>query len=559
MIRRLGFLIVVCACTDHVQLARDPLNGLVSLSIKPDDASLVIGDLSQPPLEQDFKAIGTFLDGTKHDVTGLVRWHVDNVYPGDFTDPGVYLTSNAASGHVLVQADGDNVSATATLTILVNATIVDTTFPPPAPDVFQPGLVITGDPTHSPNVIYPSDGTRMPQGVASTLFQLTPGDSNDTFLWSFDCELFHLAILTGADRWQAEDQTQLLLSQSCLGQDIAVNLEAASSITGTIYGAPQVSLAFSVDRPDGVLYYWSAATSGIVRGELGATSAPKLYPNDATCVGCHTAQRDGSALAMDYGNDVLQTITLPQLTTTIDAQKRLPMGWASFSPDGKRVVVANKGALTLYDAATGLPVGPGAGKVPLPAMRYATHPDWSPDGKSVAIALTATAPADNMGVDAASIAVLPFTNDTWGTPQMLVSSVGPADNNYFPKYSPDGAYLAFVHASGNSHGAASADLELVRSIGGTPVALTTASTAGVGDTMPSWAPLQGERAWLAFASSRAYGLVLPADGRPQIWIVAVDLAHATTTGDPSSAAFWLPAQDVTVLNNNPIWSSPATP
>jgi len=553
MIRWLSVALLV-SCTDRVQLARDPLNGLVALAIKPDDSSIIINDLSLPYQEQDFKAIGTFLDGTKHDVTELVRWHVDNPLPGDFTDPGVYLTSNTAAGHVLVHADGDSVGATATLTVLVDATVVDTTFPPPAPDVFQPGLVLTGDPTHSPHVIYPSDGTRMPQGVASTLFQLTSGDGNDTFLWTFDCELFHLAILTGADRWLAVDQTQLLLSQSCLGQDVAVNLEGASSITGTIYGAPQVSLGFSLDRPDGVIYYWSAATSGIMRGELGAQSSPKLYPSDATCVGCHTVERGGGKLAMGYGGEILQTVALPELTTTIDAAKRIPMGWATYSPDGKRIAVANKGTLTLYDATTGMMIN----KAPLPAMKFATHPDWSPDGKSVAVALTATMIADNMDVADASIAVLPFANDTWGMAQTLVASAGPGDNNYFPKYSPDGAYLAYVHAAENSHGAASADLRLVRSIGGATTALATASSV-TADTMPSWAPIQGERGWLAFASSRAYGLVLPVTGRSQVWIAAVDLAHAATTSDPSSAAFWLPAQDVTVLNNNPIWSSPATP
>jgi hypothetical protein len=346
-----------------------------------------------------------------------------------------------------------------------------------------------------------------------------------------------------------------------------VTLEGASSADGTLYAAAPTQLSFSPDRPDGVIYYWSAATSGITRGELGAATAAKLYPADTTCVGCHAASRDGGALAMGYGGEILQTIGLPSLTTKIDAAKKLPMGWASFSPDGKRVVVANKGVLVLYDTATGMPVGPGGGKVMLPAGKFATHPDWSPDGMFVAVALTTMMP-DNMNVDVAGIARIPFHTDTWGMPQILVTSTGPGDNNYFPKYSPQGTYLAYVHAGEASHGAPSAELRLLPANGGMPIALAIASrrvggsdsVAGVADTMPSWAPVQGERAWLSFASSRAYGAVIPTAGRPQIWIAAIDLAHANGTSDPSSAAFWLPCQDVTVLNNNPIWSSPpATP
>jgi hypothetical protein len=65
---------------------------------------------------------------------------------------------------------------------------------------------------------------------------------------------------------------------------------------------------------------------------------------------------------------------------------------------------------------------------------------------------------------------------------------------------------------------------------------------------------------MAFATSRPYGQVLPASGRGQIWVAAIDLAHAAPNTDPSTAAFWVPCQDVTVLNNNPVWApSPIPP
>ncbi|MGE5184566.1 MAG: hypothetical protein ACM31C_20990, partial [Acidobacteriota bacterium] len=264
ILRAAASLAVLAACTEHVQLAKDPLDGLVSLAITPADTTILITDLSQPPQSLQYRAMGKFLDGTKHDVTDLVSWKVDNSYPGDFAGPGDYETSNQAAGHVIIHADGDTLAATAKLDVVITTTVVDAAFPPPAPDLFVPGTpVVTDDPTHSPALVYPTDGTMFPQGVASTLFQYTAGSGNDTFQLAFDCDVLHLAVITGADRWLASGSTQAVIAQSCIGARVAITLEGASAAAGTIYGAAPAAIAFSDDRPDGIIYYWSAATTGI--------------------------------------------------------------------------------------------------------------------------------------------------------------------------------------------------------------------------------------------------------------------------------------------------------
>jgi Tol biopolymer transport system component len=293
-----------------------------------------------------------------------------------------------------------------------------------------------------------------------------------------------------------------------------------------------------------------------MRGGVDLVSASKVYPSSGTCVGCHTISRSGHSLAtaVDDGSAVsfqLEAIDLASGQPVIAASPSRPMGWAAYSPDGSQLVVANNGVLTRYNASTGASLG----TVPLPAMRYATHPDWSPDGRSLAVALTAQTPT-SMEVRAASIAVLPYnTNGTWGAPVMVVMGSN-SNNNYFPRWSPDGTMLAFVHATGPSRGAASAELMLVSLPGGVPQALVTANRRVGGEeridlanTMPSWAPRVGPRLWLAFSSARPYGNVV-SGGPSQLWITSLDL---TSTGDPSTPAFWLPCQDVTVLNSNPVW------
>ena len=562
---RAALVVLIASCNSLVQLAPDPLGDLTRIQITPKAADLLISDLSQPPLEQAFHAIGVFSDGARRDITQQLLWNVDNGVPGGFLAPGVFTTTNAASGHIQVIAQADAVWATADVTVRIDATIVDSEFPPSDPNLFDNTKpVMTGDPNRGPAIIYPSTSTIFPQTLPNTVFQLARGALNDAFRLTFDTDLLHVVVLTGTDRWET-GSFQNVLAQSNMGQQVTVSIDAASSADpGTIYAGSPITFSFAKDAPDGQLYYWSAATSGIMRAAIGANSAGKLYPGDAACVGCHTVSRDGTAMAMGYGNEgvsALQTIDVPTRSSTISQAKLYEMGWATYSPDGTVVVIANKGVLVLRDAISGAPINSPTGKIILPPGKFATHPEWSPGGAYLAVAYTSAQPT-NLDVKAASIARLPFdaATRTFGAPQLIVPATG-SDNFYFPKYSPDGTMIAFVHATETSKRAASAELLLVAAAGGviSPLAnashLVASSTAATTATqMPSWAPFSGDYAWISFASTRPYGVVLPSGGRSQIWVSAIDLANYRAGLDPSSAGFYLPAQDPTVVNNNPIWA-----
>lgn len=567
---RIALLVLTASCNSLVQLAPDPLGDLTRIQITPKSADLLISDLSQPPSEQAFHAIGVFSDGARRDITQQLLWNVDNGVPGGFLTPGVFTTTNAASGHIQVIAQADDVWATADVTVRIDATIVDGAFPPSDPNLFDDTKpVVTGDPTRGPAIIYPSATTIFPQTLPDTVFQLARGALNDAFRLTFDTDLLHVVVLTGTDRWES-GSFQNVLSQSNTGQQLTVSIDAASSAEpGAIYQGTPIKFSFSHDAPDGPLYYWSAATSGIMRAAIGASSAGKLYPSGDACVGCHTVSRKGTAMAMGYGNEgvsALQTIDVPTLSSTISHTKLYEMGWTTYSPDGTMMVIANNGVLVLRDAISGAPLNSPTGKITLPTGKFATHPDWSPDGAYVAVAYTSTQPT-NLDVKTASIARLPYdaATQTFGPPQVIVPTTG-SDNFYFPKYSPDGTVIAFVRATEPSKGATSAELALVAAAGGVISPLVTAShlvasgtAAKTATQMPSWAPFSGDYAWLSFASTRPYGVVLPSGGRSQIWVSAIDLASYQAGVDPSSAGFYLPAQDPTVVNNNPIWAPSTDP
>ncbi len=549
-------LSVLPGCTETIELTHDPFANLETIEVVPGDATVTLTELAEPHHTLQYQAMGHFRDGSVRDVTSLVDWSIDNLPLGAFDQPGLFVASHAAVGTGRVQIATRDLAAEASLTVVVDATLVDPTFPPPAGNLFDVTRpVVTGDPTHSPALLYPSDGTVFPRATSRTLYQVSRGDANDAVRLRFDNELLHLAVETGGDRWAAEGAIQQLLSTAGVLAPLRVEIAATASAGGPIYAGATSTLEISRDNPGGVLYFWSAATNGIMRGGIDQTSASKLYPSETTCVGCHSLSRDGRQLAMGRDNGTtfdLQAIDTTTLATTIQPTAARPMGWATYSPDGLRMVVANDGVLTEYDARTGATIG-----VVSLGNKFATHPDWSPDGSTLVVALTAQMPT-NMDVKAASIAVIPRAGTSgWGAPQTLLTG-SPSNNNYFPRWSPDGTVIAFVHATTTSFGAASAELLLLPAAGGAtrPLVLANhrvgrADLPDLATSMPAWAPNTGQHAWLSFVSARPYGNVL-GGGRGQIWVTAIDL---TVSGDPSHPAFWLPSQDVTVLNNNPVWSN----
>ena len=570
MIRAVLLLIglALSACTETIDLREpDPLAGLVSLTVTPGDQTLAITDLAAPPVTVPYAATGHFADGSERDVTTMVAWRVDNSAPGTFSSPGQFETSRRAGGHVVVSAIAGPVTGTASRTVGVTLTVTDPTFPPPlgADQLFVPGTpVVTADPVRSPTLLYPSDGTMFPQGLARILFQHRPGQSNDAVRMTFESDVLHLSVLTNADRWQPDAALWTMIAASHPGAQTTLTVSGASTtMPGTIYASRPARLSFARTDPGGVLYYWSAASSGVWRTTLGATAAARQEQpaGDPTCVGCHAVSRDGRSMAVSVGtSETLRSFELETLAPTISDTAKYPMGWAAFTPDGTLLLVADKGVLVLRDATTGMPIGTPDGRVPL-AIK-ATHPDWSPDGTYVAVALSSD--ISNMEIKNGAIARIRFTHGSFGEPEILVPS-SPGTNNYFPKWSPDGKFIAYVSATTPSRGAPSAELRLIRAAGGPPVPLRLANhrVASVDDiadlatTMPTWSPPTGDISWLAFSSTRPYGAVMPTAAHAQVWMAALDL---TRDGDPSFAAFWLPSQDVRVLNNSPIWSvAPSAP
>jgi hypothetical protein len=87
--------------------------------------------------------------------------------------------------------------------------------------------------------------------------------------------------------------------------------------------------------------------------------------------------------------------------------------------------------------------------------------------------------------------------------------------------------------------------------------------------MPTWGPrIKSNVGWIAFTSTRDYGLVLAPGTRVlhrvgwpvrQLWVAAIDLTKLGTGQESSYPAFRMPSQDFDENNHRPFWTVDVIP
>src|SRR3954452_2306879 len=129
-------------------------------------------------------------------------------------------------------------------------------------------------------------------------------------------------------------------------------------------------------------------------------------------------------------------------------------GFQAFTPDHSLFLASNgTGAMTpnrffLRNGNTGLAAVPPT----VPVGARATQPDWSADGTRVVYAqpanfkLGSSNRVDDNHFTGAGLYTMSFNAGTFGAPAQLLPSTG-GDNNYYPAFSPDGAFVVFNHVA----------------------------------------------------------------------------------------------------------------
>ncbi len=555
-----------------------PLDGLQTIEVMPATATLATNNGASATA--DFAAIGHYLDGHTTDVTALVGWSLSDASLGTLAS-GHYTSTALRGGTATVTAAAGAIAGSATIDLTLRSTRVSSddgsTAPADSASRFPTG---TSDATLAPALAYPLDGALVPANLGELEVQWTPGKgAADLYRVHLVGDRLDLAIYTNAaaGRVSLSPAEWSALAATLAGGAAAITVAARSAGDPTKFGeSAPASLAVGKDGVEGGIYYWSSSTGGTGEGikrhsfgDVTGMAMPWITEAQAGmflgspsphCVACHVLSRDGTRVAVtfDGGDGVAALVDVATQQQVIPASAGLHWNFGTLSPDGKRMVASSHGTLTLYDVDAG---GVVLGTVPLPAGTRGTHPDWSPDGQKLAyVAVPAASYSNDWTFTGGSIYVAPFSGKGFGAGTPLVASSG--ENNYYPSFSPDNAWVLFNRSHGDAYDNADAALWVTAADGKSPpVHLARAEAPGgmLTDSWARWSPFvqpngpHGALLYFTFSSKRDYGIELVAQMRPQIWMAAFD--PKSPDPDPSSPPFWLPFQESATSNHIAQWTT----
>ncbi|HEY7955363.1 MAG TPA: hypothetical protein VII38_08720 [Polyangia bacterium] len=574
-----------------------PIPGLMSIDIAPPMVALTVSNMTAATA--DFTATGHFMDGHTADITAALSWSLADGGIGSM-DHGHFTSVTNRGGKTVVEATDGVQTGMAQLTLKYQATRLSTddgsTAPASSASLFA-GM--TGEPTLAPTLVYPLDGALVPRNLGELEVQWKrPTQPADLYEVSFESDTLDLKVYTNATQPAQGGRLSLLqsewdaLSASIAGSTVSIAVRAlATSDPTKIGGSQPAALEVGTDDVMGGIYYWSASglpgsTEGIKRHAFGDVTgmATDFYTqNDGNavfndgltthCVACHVLSRDGTKFAITYngGDGVSALLDVATKTATIPASKGLYWNFATMSPDGMKMIASHQGVLTLYDISGGPTTGNVLGTVDTGG--YATHPDWSPDGKSLVFVRVA-APGSDWTFRQGAIVELTDSGMGFANPQVLVpSQVG--SNNYYPSFSPDSKWILFNRSQdsasdpndGDSYNDPSAEVWTISADGtvGPTELLAADATGNLTNSWARWSPFVQHNAenrdvyYFTFSSQRDYGIELGSlnpqnPNRPQVWMAAFDPTVASSKADPSTVPFWLPFQDVTTNNHIAQWT-----
>jgi TolB protein len=325
--------------------------------------------------------------------------------------------------------------------------VVDPSLPPGVVGGFDGGSPGTSGVT----LVYPNAGAMVPHDLApidvqwngaSQVYRVTFAVDNGNKLRGY---VKSADWIPPADKWA-------WLQSVAGGHQIALSVDGATidgngTPQGPLAGSGQQALGMSRDDATGALFYF--ATTGdqvsgdgtLERLELGAQKADKYLnkTNDGNgqCVGCHALSRDGTRVAFTFlnlaGAGTGTTMSLGSVDATNptmqQAAANTTAATSSFSPDGKQLVTAYNGKLSIRDAVTGALV------MDLTTTGTAMFPDWSPDGSTIVFVRAATACTPglpNFGQASiyaygGSLVSVTNTGGTWGNEKVLLQAAWGGD------------------------------------------------------------------------------------------------------------------------------------
>jgi hypothetical protein len=556
--------------TDSGSPTVDAFHGAGSIVIMPADYDATI---MGAPVEIDYTAFRVEPDGSMTDVTAMATWSVLSL--GTFS--GAHFTSGIdRGGRTSVRATVLGVVGTTSLTLHLTRDVIASDAPADAPTHFTG----TPDPTNAPMFVYPDDGVMIPPNLerfelhfmpnGSTLFRMDVSTGPVDLHVYFGCT----EPVGGGCIFTPDHEAWGVISDAARGQGpIAYTLTGTDS-AGRVGTSEPRTIQFANEDITGGVYYWNAAAGSIMRYEFGVPGAVEetfLRGMGAVgCIGCHAVSRDGTRIAVGLGPIPTSQVRVYDVTSrnmlfqnfqgtnAMGAPAMLHPSYFSFSPDSTQIVSNNPRGLNIIDA---------TGNVVLAGITTgnSTMPDWSADGDHI---VYVEAPSSPGGIDApvsgGSLVRTDWNGTQWVTGSRLAEANG--GNNYHPTYAPDSDWIVYnrspsnVNSMGDSSGdgdcVGDAELWVVAGDGG-----SAARPLAIGGACSSWPKFDPttyhdhghDLFWVAWATSRGYGLRYGDHAIMQIWMAAFDPTLAASGAEPTHPAFRLPFQNITTGNHIAQW------
>ncbi len=581
---------------------------ITSLRVDPADAVIELN--AGASKTQAYKVLGKKVGTTTEvDLTSRAVFYVpDNFLVGGFPLDGKPTFSTRAGtadapqrgGKLTVEATLSNstgvIKKTTSLTVKLSASITAGAGVPANPASKFGGAV---DATRAPQLAYPNDGTMLPPnlrrlgvhwrpgtgGSAASLYEISFTSAVGSIVYYARCD--GTGLVAGSCGFELDETGYGYLAETNRGQGaVKLKVRRTEDAGDGVGSSSEFTIEFAESRVDGGLYYWNVTNTSVMRFDFGAPSgAPEVFAGGA-CVGCHAISRDGKKLVASlngqnngqlvYTNDVAKA-AMGTFTQFNNADNRVQ--FASFNPDGSQFVAvygddAAKRKLYFHDGTTGLR----SSNIDLPFKP--DHPEWSPDGKTIAVTRVDDETSTTQMPTKTSLALLAKSGAGWAAPTTLVPYVAGLAR-YNPNFAPDSSFLYYSESSCaldaadtrdpnspcNADSDPSGTTWVIKPVAGaTPIKLAKANKPGVadgtttnlGDTFPRSAPFQtkhrgGKLYWFTVATRRTLGLSATS-GPQKLYMFAVDPAKVLAGQDGSYAGFFLPFQNLNTSNHIGQWT-----
>jgi hypothetical protein len=577
MIRFLVVLMFACgspSTPDEEVVIESDIEG-----IRVEPATIEIETDGVVPTVIEFKAMATTDSGEEVE-TDMVSWTVSNLSAGSIDETGRFESSILNGGIATVTASHVGIEGSATVTVVYKQDMVDDGLSELLATAFDVASPTDGD---LPALEYPHDGVTVPRNLEGLAFAWERPEGANVSRIRLQSGITDMRIYTEAEEWVSTSDLWATIAASNTAGSVDLTLESGqwdgTNLTN-VHRGPGMNL--TVNRLDarGSVLYWVARSSGgggggaagdIMRIPFGSTTAEAFWTYEDAgnqCVGCHTLVEAADKMVVTHagvnGNFSVVDIANPDAPALIlGTEEERRATFHAAHPDGELLLAVLDGEARIYSLIDGSLIQTIDTNGPV------SHPDWAPDGESIVLVRVTGTSMNDMNFEGGEIIQLSFDGTMFGEPEVLVSG-NVEQNNYYPAYSPDGEWIVFNRAvrteisnpDGSTHYSAtcyanpSAELWLMARDGSHQTRLDAANGVGeLQNSFPRWGPLPDDHVlWLAFSSTRSYP-VDPNGGVPQIWVSAIDPEKVLTGEDPSSTAFWLPAQDSQSDNHLAIWWS----